>query len=36
MYRDMRVMGVEVVSWPAEVPLEHAMRLLPDPRRRRR
>ncbi|MCB1265989.1 MAG: DUF58 domain-containing protein [Mycobacterium sp.] len=36
MYRDMRVMGVEVVSWPAEVPLDHAMRLLPDDRGRRR
>ena len=36
MYRDMRVMGVEVVSWPAEVPLDHAMRLLPDSRGRRR
>lgn len=41
MRRDMRVMGVEVVAWPAGVALEHAMRLLPDTsrvggRRRRR
>lgn len=42
MRRDMRVMGIEVVAWPAEVPLDHAMRMLPDtsrtagrPRRRR-
>jgi uncharacterized protein (DUF58 family) len=30
MYRDMRVVGVEVVAWPSEVTLETAMRLLPD------
>lgn len=30
MYRDMRVVGVEVVAWPAEVTLEAAMRLMPD------
>lgn len=30
MYRDMRVVGVEVVAWPSEVTLEAAMRLLPD------
>ena len=30
MYRDMRVVGVEVLSWPAEVTLEQAMRLLPQ------
>jgi uncharacterized protein (DUF58 family) len=34
MCRDMRVMGVEVISWPAEIPLDHAMRMLPDSRRR--
>lgn len=30
MYRDMRVVGVEVVAWPSELPLEAAMRLMPD------
>lgn len=30
MYRDMRVVGVEVVAWPSEVTLEAAMRLMPD------
>jgi len=34
MRRDMRVMGVEVIEWPAEIPLDHAMRLLPDSGRR--
>jgi uncharacterized protein (DUF58 family) len=34
MCRDMRVMGVEVVSWPADIPLDHAMRPLPDSGRR--
>ena len=34
MCRDMRVMGVEVVSWPTDIPLDHAMRLLPDRARR--
>lgn len=29
MYRDMRVVGVEVVAWPSEVTLEAAMRQLP-------
>ncbi len=29
MYRDMRMMGVEVLSWPSEVTLDVAMRLLP-------
>lgn len=29
MYRDLRVLGVEVVSWPAEVGLEQALRALP-------
>ena len=29
MYRDMRMMGVEVLAWPAEVTLDVAMRLLP-------
>lgn len=33
MYRDMRVVGVEVVSWPSATTLEAAMRLLPDSRR---
>ncbi len=40
MYRDMRLVGVEVVSWPSEVTLDVAMRLLPKARigshRRRR
>ena len=40
MYRDMRVVGVEVVAWPAEVTLDAAMRFLPQarvrPGRRRR
>lgn len=39
MYRDMRVVGVEVLSWPAELTLDVAMRLLPKARfgaRRRR
>ena len=30
MYRDMRVIGVEVLSWPDEVTLEQAMRLIPQ------
>jgi uncharacterized protein (DUF58 family) len=30
MYRDMGVVGVEVVAWPSGVTLEAAMRLLPD------
>ena len=30
MYRDMRVVGVEVVAWPKEIPLDAAMRMLPD------
>jgi uncharacterized protein (DUF58 family) len=29
MYRDMRMVGVEVLSWPSEVTLDVAMRLLP-------
>lgn len=29
MYRDLRVVGVQVVPWPEEVPLEHALRALP-------
>lgn len=33
MYRDMRVVGVEVVAWPSTVDLEVAMRLLPGARR---
>lgn len=40
MYRDMRMVGVEVLSWPSGVPLDAAMRLLPKARvgssRRRR
>jgi len=41
MYRDMRVVGVEVVAWPATIPLETAMRPIADsnrvaPRRRSR
>jgi len=34
MRRDMRVMGVEVIAWPADIPLDHAMRSLPDRGRR--
>ncbi|MFZ0831525.1 MAG: DUF58 domain-containing protein [Mycobacterium sp.] len=30
MYRDMGVIGVDVVSWPEEVTLDQTMRLLPD------
>ena len=33
MYRDMRMVGVEVVSWPEDVTLDVAMRLLPAARR---
>ena len=36
MYRDMRVIGVDVVSWPAGVSLDQAMRLVPDHGRRAR
>ncbi|WP_313673529.1 DUF58 domain-containing protein [Mycolicibacterium sp.] len=40
MYRDMRMVGVEVVDWPADLTLDVAMRLLPQVRvrsaRRRR
>lgn len=36
MYRDMRVVGVEVLSWPSEVTLDVAMRLLPNARMRSR
>jgi uncharacterized protein (DUF58 family) len=30
MYRDMGVIGIDVVSWPEEVSLEQSMRLVPD------
>ena len=30
MYRDMGVIGVDVVSWPADVTLDQSMRLVPD------
>lgn len=30
MYRDMRVVGVEVLAWPKALTLEAAMRLMPD------
>ena len=30
MYRDMAVIGVDVVAWPAEVTLDQSMRLVPD------
>ena len=36
MYRDMATIGVDVVSWPGERSLEHAMGTLPDRRRRTR
>jgi uncharacterized protein (DUF58 family) len=29
MYRDMRVVGVEVIAWPTDVTVEQAMRLVP-------
>lgn len=34
MYRDMKVIGVDVVSWPAAVTLDQAMSLVPDRARR--
>ncbi|SBS70200.1 conserved hypothetical protein [uncultured Mycobacterium sp.] len=34
MYRDMKVIGVDVVPWPAEVTLDQAMSLVPDRARR--
>ena len=34
MYRDMKVIGVDVVSWPADVSLDQAMSLVPDRGRR--
>jgi uncharacterized protein (DUF58 family) len=34
MYRDMATVGVDVLSWPGELSLEHAMTALPDRRRR--
>ncbi len=33
MYRDMRTIGVDVVSWPPDRTLDQAMRLVPDRRR---
>jgi hypothetical protein len=30
MYRDMAVVGVDVVSWPQDVTLDQSMRLAPD------
>jgi uncharacterized protein (DUF58 family) len=37
MYRDMRVVGVEVISWPTDVTVDQAMRLVPpQPTARRR
>ncbi len=30
MYRDMGVIGIDVVSWPADVTLDQSMRLVPD------
>ncbi|MDY6995321.1 MAG: DUF58 domain-containing protein [Actinomycetota bacterium] len=33
MYRDMATVGVDVIGWPAEVPLDQAMALVPDRRR---
>lgn len=35
MYRDMRTIGVDVVSWRSEVALDQAMHLVPDHRRRK-
>jgi uncharacterized protein (DUF58 family) len=34
MYRDMKVIGVDVVPWPPDVTLDHAMSLVPDRARR--
>jgi uncharacterized protein (DUF58 family) len=34
MYRDMRVIGVDVVSWPADITLDQAMHLVPRRGRR--
>ncbi|AKK27735.1 DUF58 domain-containing protein [Mycobacterium sp. EPa45] len=34
MYRDMMVIGVDVVSWPAGITLDQAMSLVPDRARR--
>ncbi|EHB53448.1 protein of unknown function DUF58 [Mycolicibacterium rhodesiae JS60] len=34
MYRDMKVIGVDVVSWPADISLDQAMSLVPDRARR--
>ncbi|GAY15200.1 DUF58 domain-containing protein [Mycobacterium sp. shizuoka-1] len=34
MYRDMSVIGVDVVAWPADVTLDQAMSLVPDRGRR--
>jgi uncharacterized protein (DUF58 family) len=36
MYRDMRTIGVDVVSWRADSTLDQAMQLVPDHRRRAR
>jgi uncharacterized protein (DUF58 family) len=36
MYRDMATVGVDVVAWRGDDPLEQSMRALPDRRRRRR
>ena len=33
MYRDMRTVGVEVVSWCSDSTLDQAMQLVPDHRR---
>lgn len=34
MYRDMKVIGVDVVAWPAAITLDQAMSLVPDRGRR--
>jgi uncharacterized protein (DUF58 family) len=34
MYRDMGVVGIDVVSWPEDVTLDQSMRLVPDHGRR--
>ena len=33
MYRDMSVIGVDVIAWPAQVALDQSMRLVPEHRR---
>ena len=34
MYRDMGVIGIDVVAWPHDATLDQSMRLVPDHRHR--